>query len=145
MLTQTPIIIRLPNRVPKSLRMDLSMKKLNQNSGFSMTEVVVAAVIFAISVAGFLSTSASLRQPGAKTERRLQASYIGKQVLEDLRVDLNPTNWTGGSLAEGTFNLLPITANGIQYRVTYTVTSLDPSDINAPRKVDLTISWDEPS
>ena len=106
----------------------------NQSAGFSITEVTVAALIFALTAVGIVSTISSLRTPSATSEKDLQAAYYGQNILDDLRAKVDQNAWLdpANPLAVGTHTL---PSSGI-YNVVYTVT-----DDGAGRNVVLNITW----
>ena len=104
------------------------------SAGFSITEVTVAALIFALTAVGIVSTVSSLRTPSATSEKDLQAAYYGQNILDDLRAKVDQNTWLdpANPLAVGTHTLPP---NGI-YNTVYTV-----SDDGTGRNVVLNITW----
>lgn len=105
-----------------------------KTAGFSITEVTVAALIFALTAVGIVSTISSLRTPSATSQKDLQAAYYGQDILDDLRAKVDQRTWTNSSspLAVGTHTLPP---DGI-YNAVYTVT-----DDGNGRNVTLNITW----
>jgi len=67
------------------------------NEAFSLLEILLAAIIFLISVAGIFATMNAVRGPVANKENQLAASVFGKQVLEALysQVSDGGTFYTG--------------------------------------------------
>ena len=104
------------------------------SSGFSIMEVTIAALIFALTAVGILSAISSLRTPSATSQKDLQAAYYGQNILDDLRAKVDQRTWNDASdsLAVGTHTLPP---SGI-YNAVYTVT-----DEGAGRNVVLNITW----
>ncbi len=113
------------------------MAFLSQNRGFSIVEVVVAAVIFAITSVGILTTISVFRQPAKVSERKVQAAFYAQRILEDLRSQVDQTTWNDVSspLATGTH---PI-SSGI-YSGNYVVTA----DPDGYRVVNVNLNWSEP-
>ncbi len=110
------------------------MPKTNQEKGFSLIEIIAAILIFSIASVGLFSTFAAQRESTERSERRLQAAYLGRQVLEELRAKIDAMSWDSGDLSEGV-HLYP--TNSALFNVSYTV-------INAAaggRKVTLTINY----
>jgi Tfp pilus assembly protein PilV len=68
--------------------MAMRIKKLN-NTGFSLLEILLAAIILVISVAGIFATLNAVRTPVVNKESSLSAALFGKQVLETLRTQVN--------------------------------------------------------
>lgn len=111
------------------------LNKINQN-GVSLVEVLITSLIFVVAATGLLATFSSQRSTVKRSQRQVQAAYYGRQVLEELRSKVDQRNWDSGDLQEGAHTL---PASG-PYTATYTVTTT----ANGGRKVDLTITWNEP-
>jgi len=62
----------------------MRIKKIN-NRAFSLLEILLASIIFIISITGVFITLTAVRKPVADKESALAASVFGKQVLEALR------------------------------------------------------------
>lgn len=119
------------------MKNDKNSIQKHPSAGFSITEVTVAALIFALTAAGITSTIAALRMPSATSERDLQAAYYGQNILDNLRAKVDQRTWADtdtatNPLAVGTHTLPP--SGG--YTAVYNVT-----DDGGGRKVDLTITW----
>lgn len=116
-------------------------KSKNNQSGFTLTELVVSAMIFSLSVAGLLATVSSLNRPSADSFEDVQAAYLGQEVLEDLKKEIDASVWdeTTSNLAIGEHEFGPFTRQGISYNVIYTVNA----DASGGRWVDLTVQWND--
>ena len=66
----------------------MRIKNLN-NKAFSLLEILLASIIFIITVAGIFATLSAVRTPVADRESALTAAVFGKQVLENLRSQVN--------------------------------------------------------
>jgi len=66
----------------------MRIKNLN-NTAFSLIEILMAAIIFIISIGGIFATLNAVRVPVANKENALTAAVFGKQVLEALRSQVN--------------------------------------------------------
>jgi len=66
----------------------MRMKNLN-NTAFSLMEILMASIIFIISIGGIFATLNAVRTPVIKKEGSLSAAVFGKQVLEALRSKVN--------------------------------------------------------
>ena len=62
----------------------MRIKDLN-NIAFTLLEVLLAAIIFVITISGLFVTLNAMRAPVANKETALTAAVFGKQVLEALR------------------------------------------------------------
>jgi len=72
----------------------MRIKKIN-NTAFTLLEVLLAAIIFVISVGGVFITLDAMRKPVADKESELNAALFGKQVLEALRSQVNVSSYYG--------------------------------------------------
>ena len=114
------------------------MLRCLQKNGFaSITEIIVTSIIFVLATAGILSTLSMLRPEGGASTQKIEAAYLGKGIMDDLRKDVDAATWNDltSRLAPGAHNLGQI--NG--YTVSYTVTQL-PAPANV-RRLDMNISW----
>jgi type II secretory pathway pseudopilin PulG len=66
----------------------MRIKNLN-NTAFSLLEVLLASIIFIISITGVFVSLTAMRRPVADKESALAAAVFGKQVLEALRSSVN--------------------------------------------------------
>lgn len=117
--------------------------KKNGKDGFaSIIEVVITAVIFILATAGILSTISMLRPHGVESSRKIEAAYIGKGIIDDLRNEVHatttpPYEYWGPNLDPdaGTY-----TQTQGDYTISYDVTQVNPN----LRKLDMTITWPDP-
>jgi len=72
----------------------IRIKNLN-NTAFSLLEILLASIIFIISITGVFVTLTAVRKPVADKESSLAASVFGKQVLEGLRSSVNAGTYYG--------------------------------------------------
>ncbi len=121
------------------------MTHVKTQKAFTIVEVLVAAVIFSITVLGVFSTIAAIRKPAAVSERTLVAAYYGRQVLEDLRAKIDKRDWNTGLLSTGTHNYGTAIIHGVSYAASYLVENAPEATLPAGglRKVTLTITWTE--
>jgi Tfp pilus assembly protein PilV len=156
------------NQLVSTLKL-MRTKKLN-NTGVTLLEILLASIIFVISVAGIFATLSAVRTPVGNKENALAAAVFGKQVLETLRTQVNAgaatyygictttcaTNCTAVlSLCLGA-HALNLPASGLSWPTTdlqnanaalnYTVTCADGSaavacGADVARKVVLNIHW----
>jgi len=111
-----------------------------------MVEVVVAAVIFALTAAGFYATISALTAPAELSTKAVTAAFLGKQKLEELRTAVNADDWEESDPTKYTLvknhkydTLPPINIDGIDYTIEYTVSDDDPA--TGGREVSLTVTW----
>jgi prepilin-type N-terminal cleavage/methylation domain-containing protein len=114
-------------------------RRQNPLNGFTLVEVVVAAIIFAIAAAGMMATVSSLTTPAAESSREVTAAFIGKQILENLRRNVNAENWNTGNLSTGFHPAFNTTINEVGYISRYRVVA-DPAG-TAGRQVILNVTW----
>ena len=133
--------------------MPLARMSIKKNThSFTLVEVLVAAVIFSIAVAGLFSVFSITRQTSDASERELQAAYLGRQLLEELRAKVDQRNWDPTApdtwylvCDGGTYDWPGIPANPLSgfdagATVRYTCDNL----ATGARKVTLQITWNEP-
>ena len=114
------------------------MKASAHTHGFTIVETVVAAVIFLLAVGGVFAALGGIVKPSTRSDRSLQAAYIGQQVLEGLRVKVEEGTWDSAELAEGT-HYCPTINNTIgNYSCAYDVVE-DPN--SGARQVTMNITW----
>ena len=119
----------------------LHSRRIGSRKAASITEAIIAAVIFAIAAAGIFSTISAVRDPGAESEHRVKAAYYAQEALEDLRAKVDQGTWASGDL---TLGVHPLPDQGI-YSGTYTVTAIDPGNEMSPRRVDVFVTWTPPT
>ena len=78
--------------------------KNSKISAFTLLEVLLAAIIFVISIGGLFVTLNAVRAPVAQKEQALAAAIYGQQVLNYLRSQVstgtgyyNTTSWTNST------------------------------------------------
>lgn len=126
--------------------------------GVSLVEVTIAALIFSIAAAGLFIVLSQQRQTSDRSERRLQAAYYAKQLLEELRAKVDQRNWnTAVPPNPAIWSNLNLTCDGNPYpwpgalpplpgvQVNYTCRDIAPGNPGeGSRQVTLTIQWNEP-
>lgn len=112
------------------------MFNLNKN-GLSLIEVILAAVVFSLSVAGFFAAIEAVRKPTQNTDSTRSAADEGKIILEQLRQEVDSNKWTTSTWQDGTTPRTFTGSNGVQYTATYVVTT----DAGGAKKVNVTLDW----
>jgi len=120
------------------------MLKILKQEGFaSIIEVIISSIIFIIAAAGILTAVSTFQsQAGGNTSKRLEAVYAGKQVIDELRSEVDAETWDSGNLTTG---LHSTTVLG--YDVNYYLTDV-PSGCAAwggciARKMTMNIYYDD--
>jgi prepilin-type N-terminal cleavage/methylation domain-containing protein len=67
-------------------------KLFQSKRAFSMVEVIVAAVLFAIASAGIFATI-SYTNRSVESDKRVQAATFSKKILDQLNKDVNALTW----------------------------------------------------
>ncbi len=113
-----------------------------KKEGFTAVEIIVASLIFVTTAASILSILSSLKKPSSKTERKVEAAYFGKSVLDELRAKVSAKTWgqAGTAPGVGTYTTTKTSASGLDYTVAYTISNSTASS----RKVTLNVTWAEP-
>ena len=69
------------------------LKVLKQDGFASLIEVLVTAVIFVVASLGIFTTISMLRPHGVESAKRLEAAYVGKRLVEELRGKVDARVW----------------------------------------------------
>ena len=114
------------------------LRDLKDKGIASIVEVIVTSVVFVIAAAGILSTVAMFRPQGQEASLKIEAAYIGKGVIDDLRQQVNAEDWfdPGSALEPGNYTR----TIGI-YTVDYEITD-EPS--LGLRKLTMNITFPDP-
>ena len=103
-------------------------KILKQNKAFaSFVEIIVTSVIFLLAGLGIFTSISMLRPHGSESAQKLEAAYIGKRVLDQLRgaVDASTWNLASSPLAPN----VPHSQNINGYIVNYVLVDMPGLDI----------------
>jgi hypothetical protein len=101
-------------------------------------------MIFALAIAGLLSAISSLNAPAIESFDEVQAAYVGKQVMEDLRLSIDADTWDNGDsplvpTGPGAFHTWKtFTLQGLTFNAFYNVVD---DATSGGRWVDLTVEW----
>jgi len=119
--------------------------------GFTLVEVMVAAIILALLAAGLFSVFASARNLVSRSKRRLVATEIAKAEIEKNKQHIRADRWDNVSYpavypANGVWRSCASAAytyQGITYNVDCRV---DPGPTaDSYRKVTVRVRWNEPT
>ncbi|MBN2120071.1 MAG: hypothetical protein JW734_03315 [Candidatus Omnitrophica bacterium] len=106
-------------------------------------EIVVSAMILASALAGLLASFVAVRRAVLRTDTRLAAYNLARQVLEDLYKDVDQATWDSGPLRiasnvpVGTVTIPP---ENIAYDLTYDVSGVAGQDY---REVTVRVRYPE--
>lgn len=115
-----------------------TIHRKKKKEAFTITEVVIATMIFTLAMAGVFASISQLRQPAAESTQEVTAAFFGKWVLDDLRRQVSADTWNNGILANGSTGTITNTIDGRTYNATYFV--VDDPGTNA-RQVTLNVTW----
>lgn len=111
-----------------------------KNEGFaSIVEVIVTSVVFVIAAFGVLSTITMFKPHSEESSRTMEAAYIGKGIIDDLRQQVSAEDWNvpGSVLWPDTYSTTIVTdPGGINYTIDYVIT-----DVGLARRLTMTITW----
>lgn len=104
-----------------------------KKKGFaSIIEVIITSVIFVIGAVAILSTVSQFRPHGQESSQKMEAAYIGKGIIDDLRQQVSAEDWDTGNLALGPYGFV-IGDYTINYTITEPITDL--------RHLTMNITW----
>jgi prepilin-type N-terminal cleavage/methylation domain-containing protein len=105
------------------------------SGGFTLIELVVAILIFAIGIVGIMKMHQASIQSNNYSMQLTQALNIADDKIEFLR----GINFTDANMTQGAHAAIA-TSMGVQYNMDWVVT---PMTNNFARNVNFTISWQE--
>ena len=135
-----------------------SNNRMYKNSGFSLVEVLVGIIIFALGMLALAQLQGNLAKNSADGNARTVASNIAEEVIEDARrfsqVTSDGSNPAYNDIVDGTIS---IERGGVNYTITSDVTDYyynsgtgsftpadsPPSGVGASdfKSLDITVSW----
>jgi len=122
---------------------DSSTCRSNESGFASLTEVIVAAIVFAIATAGILATVSFLKPQSSISAKRLAAAYAAKDLLEKFRAEVHwntaTDDWGEGDLAVGGPYTDQVPCGSLTCDVEWTVT--DVFGDGRLRRVEMTITY----
>jgi type II secretory pathway pseudopilin PulG len=124
------------------------IRKNNKKTGFTMVEVVVAALVFSLAVAGIFATIASLTNPAEESKEEVAAAFLGKQIFEKWREEVDQGTWDTSNnpisdparVDAGWFDLYTNLIGNTTYTTQYRLDSDSVSGTDAI-KVTLNLIW----
>ncbi|AEI14513.1 hypothetical protein Flexsi_0849 [Flexistipes sinusarabici DSM 4947] len=108
-------------------------KMLRTKNAFSLVEIMVALVIFAISMLGIAPLLVNYMRTNVMNEVRNNANYVMQKVIND-RKNSKFDNISAGGTTQN--------YNDIQYNVSWTVE--DNSSFSQIKKVSIILKWQKP-
>ncbi|HSA31039.1 MAG TPA: prepilin-type N-terminal cleavage/methylation domain-containing protein [Candidatus Omnitrophota bacterium] len=132
------VIISAQNKLFSTGRSAISRQLLGRN-GFSMVEVIVATLIFAMATAGILATLSALSRPAAESTREVQAAFIAQDIIESLRGQITTEAWVdpAGNFVNGGSYSKTIVKDDMPFLVVYNVTN----DFTGAKEITVNVSW----
>lgn len=119
--------------------------------GFSLIEVIVAALILVLTVGGILFVFSTEKGVVSRTGRKVQAMDFARQTLERLKNEVSAETWSaGGDLGQvGVAITEPLSAGEFRDKFnatrSYIVTNVNPDGGEVDYKsVTVTVEWEEP-
>lgn len=115
---------------------------MKSNQAVSLVEVVVASLIFLLAAAGALGAFSMAQKMSTVSEKEIVAANYGRQLLEDLRANVDQRTWNAWILTcDSTWRAWPTAPSAwdaFQGSVQYNCYQ-DPS--TGLRKVTLSVNW----
>jgi type II secretory pathway pseudopilin PulG len=90
---------------------------------FSLTEVLVGAVILAATFGSLLSSFVAARNYSVRATQRLVAANIARDTLSSLYPQISANTWSA-TFGSGNYPLAAINVEAVPYTRSYTVTNL---------------------
>lgn len=111
-----------------------------KKTGFTLLEVLIASVIFALVVTSLVSIFVVSRQYLYHSRSRMSATQLIKAFFAPLQYQVRQDQWLSNCLSTGICNNPSETLDGIVYNATYNITNVTDTTL---RRVSLTINWTE--
>ncbi len=108
----------------------MNKKECSIQSGFSLVEVIIAALLFSATAAGVFSTI-SYTNRRTESDLKIKAALFSKKVLDGLNKDVSESSWAV-VFATGPHPTVITYADYTGCSATYTV-----SDVDGARKVNV--------
>ncbi|MCD6583789.1 MAG: type II secretion system protein [Candidatus Omnitrophica bacterium] len=105
---------------------------------FTLTEVLVGAVILSLILAGLISAFVAAKKYISHSNKRLIAFNLARGKLNELYQAVREDTWGSGDLSVGTHTLAGVTIEGVNYTGSYTVI---PKRGREYRQVVITIQY----
>lgn len=123
---------------------------MHKNCGFTLIEIVVASVIFALVIVGLLSVLITGNKLIIHARERITSAQLGKLFVDPLQINVSQDTWDSNALnlSDVPVVLPSETVNNRVFSASYTVkdSSTDPVLVGTNlRKVIMKITWNEPS
>ena len=111
----------------------------------SLTELLVAAVILALAMAGVANIFIAGKRYVLHSRSRMAGGEIGKAFLEPLQMQVDQSNWGTNCLGACNCSGLQVskTIGNITYTPQYTVTPVNTLEPNGLKRVQVTVTWNE--
>lgn len=109
--------------------------------GVTLTEVIVGAVILAVSFAGLLATFVAVRKYVKRANKRLIAVDLAVSQLNDLYRAVRDDTWDSGALQPGSTNLGSYTIDSQVYQDPGAQNSYSVATVGDYRRVSVTINY----
>lgn len=120
-----------------------------KKKGFTLLEIIVATMIFAAVISGLTATFISTKRHLLHTKSNIQAAEIARGQLDMLNAYVRQDTWdtaansltAGRYPSSGNYSVAAMDNSNVSYEYNYTVRDMD---INELRRVDITVTWNEP-
>ena len=125
------------------------VERMNKH-GFSLMEVIIAALILALTAGGVLYMFSTGKGTTARSGHQIQAMDFTRQTLEELKNAVSADTWpNAGNLAAGVDKPAPITNGGdftskFHGDRKYTVNDVIVMGDTIYKNVTVTVDWTEP-
>lgn len=129
------------------------MKNKLNKQGMSLVEVILAGLLFSLSVAGFYAALRTSNDKLENSRRSVEAARYAQEIASRLSSNIGADTWNNPEYSVGVLhtaigvdNLISQPdAKGITYDVDYTVTCVpvDCSATNAVKQFQMTVNYNE--
>lgn len=107
---------------------------------FTLTEILVATVILALTMAGLSNVFVASQRQTTRARSHMAVGELSRYYLDPLQNDVRQDTWTSNCLGSATNCAGVQTLDGITYTPTFNFTTIG----GTVRKAKVSIGWTEP-
>jgi len=117
--------------------------KHKKDHGFSLVEIVVATIVFAIASVGVYKALVIAQTTSITSDKEVIAANYGRKLLEDLRAKVDQRTWDAGwyLTCDGAWHDWPTAPASGEDAFNGSAQYICTSDLHGARKVTINVIW----
>lgn len=113
---------------------------MHHKSGFTLLEIIIATIIFSLTVLGLLGVFVSGNNWVLHFRERSTSAELGKLFVDPLQADVRQDTWGSPNSLSTTPSPVNQTVNNKPFSATYVTSNVAGTQV---RRVETTINWTE--